>query len=760
MTTLKNYRGSAGWRAVRTSRLAALLVLGAAVLLQACDDGQGPDAVVHVIEVTPPTSVVLVGDTVRLTAAPKGPDGSVRTDLPVQWTSPRPDLIKVSGTGQTGTVVALKAGLAEVSAGTHGKIGLALLEIRNPVPTVIGLSPNATLAGGAGFTMTVTGARFAADAQVVWNGQARATQFVSAQELRAVISAADVASPGTAQVSVLNPLPGGGGAALTFTIAPAGVSWVEVQPGTATIATGQTATFSAKARDVYGNDLGLPLTWSSSNPLVATVTQAGIVTGMAGGVALIRATTEGGSTGVVSVSVTGSPIVAPTIASITPDSVESNPDGLEIVIRGTGFVPTSGAFLNSSGRPTEYISPTELKMHLWPGDLSQSATRQVRVFNPGPYPGGTSGAVDLKIVPGVWSVSFGPGDVQLWPGQEQQLTATAYDEQNRPITGRPVIYRSLDPAVATVDGTGRVRAVGPGATAIEAVIGQRLGFRSVEVYAPLAWDLLYEGNHGGYAELWLLTPGPDAAPRRVLPAGTYASDPAASPDGSRIAFVGLSSDGARNIFVVDRNGSNLRQLTFDGATDDQPAWSRDGARLAFRSMREGVSDIFVINADGSGLSNVTRNVQRGANGPVSAERPSWTPAGRIVFTFGFQLLNPLQYRLVSTEADGSGWKELTAGTFRDHEPEVSPNGNLIALRRAGEWGEFIDIIAADGTQLGWISLPGQGYTPSWAPDGQSLIYSHSSTAGQSTIYMTALNSAQRRVLVPSGGRNPVWIRRN
>jgi uncharacterized protein YjdB len=736
-----------------------VLVTVAAMLLQACDEDQGPDAIVHVVEVTPQQATVLVGDTIELSARAKAADGTVRSGVSLAWSTSHPELVAVTGAGGTGRVVALKAGMAEVSAGAHGKIGLAAVEVHNRVPAVTTLQPAAALAGGQAFTLVVTGTGFAANAQVSWNGQVRPTQHVSAQELRAEIQSTDIALPGAVQVGVENPLPGGGVATREFTVATPGPVAVDVQPGTATVTAGQSVTLTATARDIFGNDTGMLSTWSSGNPAVATVSVAGQVTGVAAGVAVIAATT-GGVTGHAVVTVTAPLATVPAIASITPDSVDSNPDGLEIVIRGTGFTPASGAFLNSSSRPTEYVSATELKMHLWPGDLKTSGTREVKVFNPGAG-GGSSAGEQLRIAPGVWSVRIEPtAGISLWPGQEQQATATAYDEQNRPLTGRAVTWRSNDPSIATVDQTGRVRAVGPGYTAIEAVVGGRMGLRGVAVHETLPWDLLYEGTHGDYPELWLLTLGPDAAPRRILPAGTYGADPAASPDGSRIAFVGISGEGARNIFVVNRNGTGLRQLTSHSSVDDQPAWSRDGTRIAFRSMREGVSDIFVVNADGTGLTNVTRNVERGADGPKAAERPTWTPAGRIVFTYGFALLNPLQYHLVSVQPDGSNWQALTDGYLRDYEPEVSPNGNLIALRRAHpQYGEFIDVIAANGSQLGWISLPGPGNTPSWSPDGAWLTFSHSAAPGQSSIFIGKLNAGQR-VVVPVGGRNPVWIRRN
>jgi hypothetical protein len=80
-----------------------------------------------------------------------------------------------------------------------------------PAPTVSSVSPSTASAGGAAFTLTVNGTGFVANQSVVrWNGSDRATTFVSATQLGAAISAADVAAAGTATVTVFTPAPGGG----------------------------------------------------------------------------------------------------------------------------------------------------------------------------------------------------------------------------------------------------------------------------------------------------------------------------------------------------------------------------------------------------------------------------------------------------------------------------------------------------------------------------------------------------------------------
>ncbi len=84
--------------------------------------------------------------------------------------------------------------------------------VTTPVAVLSTLVPNSAIAGGAAFTLTVNGSNFENNAVVQWNGGNRTTTFVSATQLTAAITAADIASVGTASVVVFNPLPVGSGA--------------------------------------------------------------------------------------------------------------------------------------------------------------------------------------------------------------------------------------------------------------------------------------------------------------------------------------------------------------------------------------------------------------------------------------------------------------------------------------------------------------------------------------------------------------------
>ncbi|MBI2886210.1 MAG: PD40 domain-containing protein [Chloroflexi bacterium] len=101
----------------------------------------------------------------------------------------------------------------------------------------------------------------------------------------------------------------------------------------------------------------------------------------------------------------------------------------------------------------------------------------------------------------------------------------------------------------------------------------------------------------------------------VRPA-TYATSPAWSPDGSKIAFV-MNEAYVNDLYVVNTDGSNRKRLTFGLHVDGKPAWSPDGTKIAFSAGWEGNLEIYILSADGTGRPlNITNN-------PAGDSSPSW-----------------------------------------------------------------------------------------------------------------------------------------
>lgn len=99
--------------------------------------------------------------------------------------------------------------------------------------------------------------------------------------------------------------------------------------------------------------------------------------------------------------------------------------------------------------------------------------------------------------------------------------------------------------------------------------------------------------------------------------GSIAYQPAPSPDGESIAFVSTRGD-VSQVFVANADGSEVRQVTTDPAPKSNPSWSPDGRRIVFSAGDE-KNDLYVMNADGTGLQQITET-------PGDNVTPAWNPS--------------------------------------------------------------------------------------------------------------------------------------
>lgn len=251
--------------------------------------------------------------------------------------------------------------------------------------------------------------------------------------------------------------------------------------------------------------------------------------------------------------------------------------------------------------------------------------------------------------------------------------------------------------------------------------------------------LAFGSYHGTTMQIFVMN-GDGGAQNNLTYKTSDSFDPVWSPDGTQIAFSSYR-DGHSELYVMDADGSNQTRLT-TSATSFYPSWSPDSAKLAFMSYDlEYNSDVFVVNADGTGLINLSQD----SSG--TSYQPSWSPDGtKIAFVSNCDG-DPSIYVI---DPDGTDLTRLT--TAVDDTPVWSPDGTQIAFVRWGSSGSEIYVMDADGSNQTSVSntgsvipSPPHNSEPSWSPDSTRIVY---------TRYYDELSSIN---VADADGSNPAQL---
>jgi Tol biopolymer transport system component len=235
-------------------------------------------------------------------------------------------------------------------------------------------------------------------------------------------------------------------------------------------------------------------------------------------------------------------------------------------------------------------------------------------------------------------------------------------------------------------------------------------------------------------------------------------DPALSPDGKQVAYRHQEEmDSSTEVFAMNADGSGARNISHQKEADWGPNWSPDGKRVLWNCQRDldfGFQAC-VANADGSGLKTIRPDAW--------VEYPAWSPDGAMIAFMGQEVGasgDDPDYNIFVMKADGTSVTRLTDAPGSDGWPAWSPDGTRITFstsrsdcrnsdapdcRSSGDIGPLHElwVMNADGSDQRRLSTS-FGQFSSWSPDGSFIVFSPGLTVirpdgtGQASIPVTGV----------------------
>ncbi|HKE63355.1 MAG TPA: Ig-like domain-containing protein, partial [Micromonosporaceae bacterium] len=425
-----------------------------------------PSRVLTSIFVTVTPAMIEAGQTAAATATGADQNGAaMQLVYAISWSSSNPSVATVT---PTGSVSALGAGTTQIIATSGGKTGQALLTVtvgEGGVASVRLTPPTASMLVGS--TSQLSAAPLDAEGNtlsghtIIWSSSDTTKATVSQTGLVSAIAAGTVSITAACEGVIAQ-------ASITVTAPNTAVASVRVSPATVSLLPGATSQLSAATLDAAGNTLsGRSVKWSTSDTTKATVSQAGLVSGIAAGTATVTAESEG-VTGQAAVTVL--PPASKAVASVrlTPATVSLQVGATSqlsaVTLDDAGNTLSGRSVTWASADSTKAtVSQTGLVSGIAAGTVSVTATSE-----------GVTGQAAITVLSSttppnaVASIRVTPATLSLIVGSTSQLSVATLDAAGNPLSGRSVAWSSSDPTKVSVSQTGFVSANAAGTASVTA----------------------------------------------------------------------------------------------------------------------------------------------------------------------------------------------------------------------------------------------------------------------------------------------------
>jgi TolB protein len=259
--------------------------------------------------------------------------------------------------------------------------------------------------------------------------------------------------------------------------------------------------------------------------------------------------------------------------------------------------------------------------------------------------------------------------------------------------------------------------------------------------------IYFVSSRSGSKEIWAMDYDGQNQ-HQVTHLGSISLSPRISPDNTRIAFASLGREGwTIRMYSLELNRLVNFPAGTDGGSNQSPAWSSDGAKIAFSSSRSGNPEIWEADANGGDLHKLTNFA-----GPNVG--PTWNPRSNAQLAWVCGRTGEPQ--IYTMDQDGASVQRLTDGGYAI-SPSWASNGQFLTFSWNRKYGPGApggqDIYVMDIVSKRWLQLThdaGSNDFPSWAPDGRHIVFERSMGSRSHQIWSMLADGTEQHQLTQTG----------